>query len=86
MIAVCGAVGSDDVFQLGNHIVNMQHGIDSHHFTLAGAYIFTAVPAPHCTAAHLACASSQCSQQADKDNSVQRPVTVNTECLPCWLF
>jgi len=30
--AVCDAVGSNDVFDLGDHITDTQHGIDNHHY------------------------------------------------------
>jgi len=41
VIAVCGAMGTDDVFLLGSHIVDTQHGIDNHHFTLIRLLVHT---------------------------------------------
>jgi len=41
VIAVCSAVGGDDVFQLGDHIVDTQHGVDNHHFTLIRLLVHT---------------------------------------------
>ena len=34
MSRVLGAIGTDDVIELGTHIQDTQHGVDNHHYDL----------------------------------------------------